>query len=459
MNKVVIGIAIALLAGFMLGSGWKPSGQAAQQQAAPAKAARKILYYRNPMGLPDTSPTPKKDSMGMDYIPVYEGEEAAVSGVVTLTPEKVQKLGVRTAAVVGGSLTRTVRASGVIAVNETRHYTIAPKFEGWIEQLNIDQTGAAVRRGQTLAEIYSPELVSAQQEYVIATRALHALAAAGGAERETMQALADATLRRLRNWDIPAREVESLRRGGAVRRTLVIASPADGVVLEKRAVEGMRFMPGEMLFDLAGLSDVWLLADVSALDLADVRVGQAVRFTTPALPGREFLGSVAFIYPTMTEATRTVKVRVVLPNADGSLRPALFGQVEIATGGGQRRVLVPVSAVLDSGVRQTVLVALDGGRFQSRDVRLGQRGDDAVEVLEGVAEGEEVVVAANFLIDAESNLKSALGTLGGHSGHGGTSPAAAGDATAHAGHEAQSVAQPAPAPGADAHAGNAQEGH
>ena len=440
MKKMIMVSALVavLAAGFGLGAWWgRPSPDDAKSQEV--QSPRTILYYRNPMGLPDTSPTPKKDPMGMDYVPVYEGEEPAVAGVVSLSPEKIQKLGVRTTKVAVQPIRRTVRASGTIAVNETQHHTIAPKFEGWVERLQVNQTGAKVRRGQVLADVYSPELVSAQQEYVIATRALAALSESAGPERETMQALADATLRRLRNWDVPDRELQALRQGGEPRRTLSIVSPVDGVVLEKRAVAGMRFMPGEMLFDLANLSNVWLLVDVSAQDLAEVRTGQAVRFTTPAQPGTEFSGSIVFVYPTMTEATRTVKVRVVLPNPTGSLRPALFGQVEIVTGSDEARPVVPQSAVLDSGARQTVLVAHGGGRFEPRTVQLGRRGDDVVEVLDGVVEGEEVVVAANFLIDAESNLKSVLGKLGGHGAHGAPAadpvePPAAQEPSPHAGH-------------------------
>lgn len=388
MKRLTTGLMLVgvLAAGFALGAWWdRPSvDHAAAQKGEPS---RKILYYRNPMGLPDTSPTPKKDPMGMDYVPVYEGEEPTVAGVVSLSPEKIQKLGVRTTKVAAQPIRRTVRASGSIAVNETQHHTIAPKFEGWVENLQVNQTGARVRRGQVLADVYSPELVSAQQEYVIATRALAALSESGGSERETMQALADATLRRLRNWDIPERELQAMRQGAEPRRTLSVVSPVNGVVLEKRAVEGMRFMPGEMLFDLADLSSVWLLADVSAQDLADIRIGQAVRFTTPAQPGAEFSGGIVFIYPTMSETTRTVKVRVVLPNPTGALRPALFGQVDIATGSEDPRPVVPHSAVLDSGTRQTVLVAHAGGRFEPRAVQLGRRGDDVVEILEGVTEG------------------------------------------------------------------------
>ena len=258
------------------------------------------------------------------------------------------------------------------------------------------------------------ELVSAQEEYAIATQALGRLS--DDASRSTMRALADAALLRLRNWDISAGQVAALERG-EVQRTLTLVSPIDAVVLEKRAIEGMRFMAGETLFQLADLSEVWVLAEIGANDLAEVGLGQQVRFTTPALPGRDFDGRITFIYPTISATTRTVRVRATVGNPRGELRPALLGQAEIAAQDGVVGLVVPRSAVIDSGTRQVVLVAHAGGRFEPRAVTLGRRGDDVIEVLDGVKEGEAVVVAANFLIDAESNLKAALQGLGAHEGH------------------------------------------
>jgi len=429
-RKLLILIVGGLLMSFAAGWWLRPSAPAhapnaeASSSATTASGEREVLYYRNPMGLPDTSPVPKKDSMGMDYVPVFADELERPEGMVVLGPEKVQKLGVRTALVERRSIDRTVRASASVAVDERRLHTIAPKFEGWVEGLRANQTGMAVRRGAALAQVYSPELVSAQEEYVIARQALDKVEA--GAPRSAMATLADAALRRLRNWDIAPAEIAALERG-EVKRTLTVVSPIDGVVLEKRATEGMRFMAGEVLFQLADLSEVWVLVEVSPLDLAEVRLGQTVRFSTPALPGQAFEGRVAFIYPTVSESTRTARVRAVLPNPRGALRPALLGQAEIVAASGTTRLVVPRSAVIDSGTRQIVLVAHEGGRFEPRAVTLGRRGDDVIEVLAGVEEGESVVVSANFLIDAESNLKSVLQGLGAHGGHGAAAESESGE--------------------------------
>ena len=412
-RRTSIFLALGLLASFALGWWIRPDPSTSDAPAAVAQA-QKVLYYRNPMGLPDTSPTPKQDSMGMDYVPVYADELEQPAGMVVLGPEKVQKLGVRTATVERRALGRTVRASASVAVDERRLHTIAPKFDGWVERLKANQTGMTVRRGAALAEIYSPELVSAQEEYAIATQALGRLS--DDASRSTMRALADAALLRLRNWDISAGQIAALERG-EVQRTLTLVSPIDAVVLEKRAIEGMRFMAGETLFQLADLSEIWVLAEIGANDLAEVGLGQQVRFTTPALPGRNFDGRITFIYPTISATTRTVRVRATVGNPRGELRPALLGQAEIAAQDGVVGLVVPRSAVIDSGTRQVVLVAHAGGRFEPRAVTLGRRGDDVIEVLDGVKEGEAVVVAANFLIDAESNLKAALQGLGAHEGH------------------------------------------
>lgn len=414
---VIIGLLASFAAGWWLRPTSPSHDPAADASSMPAASSgeRKVLYYRNPMGLPDTSPVPKTDSMGMDYVPVYADELESPAGMVVLGPEKVQKLGVRTALVERRAIDRTVRASASVAVDERRLHTIAPKFEGWVERLRANQTGMKVHRGEALAEVYSPELVSAQEEYVIARQAFGRIDA--GSSQTSMQALADAALLRLRNWDISAAEITALERG-EVKRTLTLASPIDGVVLEKRATEGMRFMAGEVLFQLADLSEVWVLAEVSPADLPELGLGQAVRFTTPSLPGQTFEGRIAFIYPTVSESTRTARIRAVLRNPRGVLRPALLGQAEIVAASGATRTVVPRSAVIDSGTRQVVLVAHDGGRFEPRAVTLGRRGDDVVEVLTGVEEGESVVVSANFLIDAESNLKSALQGLSTHGGHG-----------------------------------------
>jgi Cu(I)/Ag(I) efflux system membrane fusion protein len=402
-------VATSLTFGYWLGT-----HRTEQRKPAPAVAAtaeRKVLYYRNPMGLPDTSPVPKKDSMGMDYIPVYEGEEPRGSQVA-ISPEKVQKLGVMTEAAAVRELERSVRAVGTVQVDERRIQAVAPKFEGWIERLHVNATGQPVARGQALMEVYSPELVSAQQEYAVAWQGMESLKGATSEARAGMGQVAESALLRLRNWDISAEQIQRLQKDGKASRLLTLRSPVNGVVLEKTAVQGMRFMPGEALYKIADLSSVWLMADVFEQDLGLVRPGQAAQITVNAYPGKVFAGKVAFVYPTVNPQTRTAQVRLELPNPVGLLKPAMYASVELAAGAPEKALTIPSSAVLNSGTRQVVLVELAEGRYEPRAVRLGGQNGDYVQVLEGLVEGEKVVVSANFLIDAESNLKAALAGFG-----------------------------------------------
>ncbi|MDP3191497.1 MAG: efflux RND transporter periplasmic adaptor subunit [Rhodoferax sp.] len=381
-----------------------------------AQPEKKLLYYRNPMGLPDTSPTPKKDPMGMDYIAVYAGgadEEPLAANQVKISTDKVQKLGVRTEPAKLRSLDRLVRASGRIEPDERRVYAIAPKFEGYVERLHVNVTGQAVGKGQALFEVYSPELVSAQREYAIAVQGVGSLKDAGGQAQAGMQQLADASLARLRNWDISEAQIKALTESGATTRTLSFRSPVSGIVMDKKAVQGMRFMPGEALYQIADLSSVWVIADVFEQDIGLVKNGAKAIVNINAYPGKTFTGRVAYVYPTLNPETRTVPVRVELANPGGLLKPGMFAQVELPVGTKGQVITVPVSAVIDSGTRQIVLIDQGAGRYESREVKLGARSDSHVEVLDGVDDGEPVVVAANFLIDAESNLKAALGGLGG----------------------------------------------
>jgi len=413
---------------------------------APAQGGnkeRKLLYYRNPMGLPDTSPVPKKDPMGMDYIPVYEGGEdggPASGNEIKISTEKVQKLGVRTEPAQSRSLDRVVRASGRIEPDERRTYAIAPKFEGYVERLHVNVTGQPVGRGQPLFEVYSPELVSAQREYAIASQGMEALKDAGPQAQSSMKQLAEASLLRLKNWDISEEQVKALAKSGEAKRTLTFRSPVSGIVTEKKAVQGMRFMPGEPLYQVVDLSSVWVVADVFEQDIGLVRTGAKAKVRINAYPDKVFEGNVTYVYPTLKAETRTVPVRVELANPGQLLKPAMFAQVELPVSGKGHVVTVPVSAVIDSGTRQIVLVQHAEGRFEPREVKLGSRSENHVEVMEGVKEGEPVVVAANFLIDAESNLKAAVGGFG-HSGQGAAAPVTEAAASKGVGHRAEGMVE------------------
>jgi Cu(I)/Ag(I) efflux system membrane fusion protein len=412
----LLALLLAVAAGYWLGKEKVGAGGTAIATApavAPAeKAPRKLLYYRNPMGLADTSPVPKKDSMGMDYIAVYAGEDdggSSAAGEVKISTEKVQKLGVRTESAALRELARQVRAAGRVEIDERRLHAVAPKFEGWVERLHVNATGQPVGKGQPLFEVYSPELVSAQREYMVAAKGVAALKDAPADAQASMRQLAEASLARLRNWDISEEQIKALAAGGEAKRTLTFRSPTGGVVLEKKAVAGMRFMPGETLYQIADVSSVWVLADVFERDIGLVKAGQKVKLGINAYPEKIFTGTIAYIYPTLKAETRTVPVRIELANPGGLLKPAMYASVEFAVGARDKVVTVPVSAVIDSGTRQIVLVQKAAGRFEPREVKLGARSDEYVEVREGVTEGDAVVVAANFLIDAESNLKAALG--------------------------------------------------
>lgn len=431
MNKGVIAAAVvaALAAGGGYWAGQKSApvphvDGGATVAADTGKKERKILFYRNPMGLPDTSPTPKKDPMGMDYIPVYEGEqddEPVSANQIKISTEKIQKLGVRTEAATLRNLDKVVRAAGRIEPDERRTYAISPKFEGYVERLHVNVTGQPVSKGQPLFEVYSPELVSAQREYAIAVQGQESLKGAESHTQDGMRQLAESSLARLRNWDISEEQVKSLAKSGEARRTLTFRSPVNGIITEKKAVQGMRFMPGEALYQVADLSSVWAVADVFEQDIGLLKSGAKAKVKINAYPDKTFEGTISYVYPTLKAETRTVSVRIDLPNPNNLLKPGMFAQLELPTTVKGAVVTVPNSAVIDSGARQIILVQVKEGRFEPREVKLGARSDDRVEVVDGVREGEQVVIAANFLIDAESNLKAAVGGFG-HSGHGGAAP-------------------------------------
>ena len=410
-------LLVALLAGWLAGSSTRDDVPPRRDTEAP-QPERKVLYYRNPMGLPDTSPVPKKDSMGMDYVPVYSGDEpAAAPGTVVLPPEKVQALGVRTEPARRAPFSGMVRASGTVEVDETRQYVIAPRFEGWIERLHANQTGMRIRAGQPLATVYSPQLAAAQQEYRLADETARKLRQSDPASAASMLRLRDAARERLRNWEISESQLARLGTDDH-RPGLVLTSPADAIVVEKPVTQGARFEAGETILRLADLSTVWVVAKVPAAQAAGIATGQPARFESTTLPGQAFTGEVTFVQPVVDAATRTIDVRVAMPNPDGVLRPGLFGTVQLEQPDSQPALSVPRSAVLETGTRQVVLVQAAPGRFAPREVTLGRRAGDRIEVLEGLVEDERVVVSANFLIDAESNMQSALDGLGGHAGHG-----------------------------------------
>lgn len=424
----VLVISMVAAGSYRLGSQRGANDEPPAVNTQPQTENRKLLYYRNPMGLPDTSPVAKKDAMGMDYVAVYDGD--AEEGAVSISLEKVQKIGVKSEAAALRMLDKTIHATGRIEVDERRTYAIVPKFEGWVEHLYVNSTGQTVSRGQPLFDVYSPELVSAQREYALAGQGEKSLENADEEVKAGMRQLADASLARLKNWDIAEGEIGKLT-GGKSNRRLTYYAPVSGIVLEKKAVQGMRFMPGETLYQIADLSQVWVLADITEQDIGQIKTGRIAQVSIGAYPDKSFEGKIDFVYPTLNAATRTVQVRVEIANLQGLLKPSMFADVTLPVGSRARVLTVPTSAVIDSGLRQVVLVQLAQGRFAPRTVKLGSRSNDYVEILDGITAGEQVVTSALFLIDAESNLKAALGGLAGHAAHGGSAPLAA-DHSAHA---------------------------
>jgi Cu(I)/Ag(I) efflux system membrane fusion protein len=353
--------------------------------------SRKILFYRNPMGLPDTSPVPKKDSMGMDYLPVYDGE-ADEPGVVKVSAGKMQRTGVRSDVVGRREIDRTIRVPGSIQLDERRVTIIAPRSESFLNKVENVTTGDHVRKGQPLLEFFAPDVNTAAAQLV----------AAPGFE---------GSRRRLRNLNISEAMIAEIERTRNVPLSIAWASPRDGIVIERNAIEGMRAAPGDVLFRIADVSVVWALADVPEVASGAVKIGQPVTVRVRSLPDRTFTGRIALIYPQINKETRTTRIRVELPNPDAVLLPEMYAETEIATGNPGAVLAVPDDAVIDNGTRKILLAEKGEGRFEPRVIETGARGGGYVEVTKGVAEGDRIVTSANFLIDAESNLKAALSAM------------------------------------------------
>ena len=366
----------------------------------------KVLYYRNPMGLADTSPVPKKDVMGMDYVPVYENEAKDETGTVRISPERIQKLGVRAEQVERRILAQSVRAVGTIQIDETRQTVIAPRFEGWIEKLQADATGMQVKKGDPLFVFYSPDLTHIEAEYPFSHGQI--MANVGGAMAPATKHPMNGTIERLQSLAVPQDEIDRLLHEKTANYHITLRAPADGTVMEKRAIEGMKFSPGDMLYRLVDLSNVWVMVDVYEQDLARVAVGQAAKITIATFPGKIFEGKISFIYPDINKDTRTAKIRIDLPNPTGELRTDMYVSAELDTPTGTSVLAIPASAILNSGDKQIALVDLGDGRFQPHPVKIGATGGGYVEILDGLQEGNRVVTSANFLIDAESNMRAAL---------------------------------------------------
>jgi multidrug efflux pump subunit AcrA (membrane-fusion protein) len=455
--RLVSMLAFAILAVAIgwVGRGWlapaghtQAAGGSSAAQAGPCPGGAQARYWKAPMDPTYVREAPGKSPMGMDLVPACEDEGGTSAGTVRVSPDMVQNIGVRTARVERRDLSRRVRAVGRVDYDERLVDHVHTKIQGWVERLYVEYEGEMVKRGQPLLELYSPELVSTQEELLLAARYRDMTSESpfpdvsrGGS------ALFEATRRRLELWDIPERDVDRLLSTGEVRKSLTLYAPSSGVVTHLMVRKGMEVSPNNNLYTIADLSRVWLHADVYEYELPWIATGQKGRVELSYLPGRSFEGEVTYVYPFLDPKTRTARVRIELANDDLTLKPDMFANVTIETEVHRGVLAIPEEAVIRSGQRNLVIVALAEGRFEPRDLEIGiDSGDGWLEARAGLHEGEKIVTSGQFLIDSESKLREAVQKL-----------LSAGDPDA--GHEGHSMPESGTsAPAADPHAGHDMPG-
>jgi RND family efflux transporter MFP subunit len=383
-----------------------------KSDTAPEQGDREILFYRNPMDPSIISQVPRKDEMGMDYVPVYadEAESAAAQGaVVTIDPTVVQNMNVVTEAIERKDIRRQIRTVGYLGYDQERMVSVTTKFSGFIEKTYVNYIGQPVTRGEPLFEIYAPELVQTEQELLSAMSYVRSLSDAPAEAKARAEALLEAATQRLTFWDITPEQIRRLEETGEVVRTLKIVAPASGVVMKRMpGLEGMAAKPGMELLHIADLSNLWLTVEVFDEQLPWLDIGSPATVTLSYFPGVTYRGRVRYIEPEVSEKTRTIQLTLDVPNRDRRLRVGMYATVVFNPQVAEDAITVPAQAVIRTGKRDVVVVALGDGRFAPREVQLGSRGDGFIQVLEGLAEGEEIVTSAQFLIDSESNLREAI---------------------------------------------------
>jgi Cu(I)/Ag(I) efflux system membrane fusion protein len=418
MNKQLVITAILMLVlgaglGYLFAS--KPEPVSKEQPGTVLPDDKKPLFYRSPMNPAVTSPVPAKDAMGMDYMPVYAEENAAVdesAGSVKIDAVTMQNMGVRTATAKKSILSHNVRAVGRVAYDEERIVRLHPKTEGWIETLRVNKTGERVNKDQDLLSIYSPHHVASLQEYLLALNGLKILKNSPVEDiRRGAEELVKSSRERLHLLDIPAHQLHDLSNIDSLKKGLHIHSPTDGIVMQIGAREGQYVTPETELYMIADLSKVWVYADIYEYELPWVKVGDPVEMQLASVPGRIFNGHLAFIYPYAEAKTRTIKVRLVFDNAELLLKPELFADVTIYAGKQVDAVVIPSEAVIRSGAKSQVFVVRGAGKFEPRQITTGLASSNEIAVLEGLKEGEEVVTSAQFLIDSESKLREATAKM------------------------------------------------
>lgn len=376
---------------------------------------RKVLYWYDAMNPTYKSNKPGLAPDGMELVPKYADEEEGMEnmpvGTVKISPSKQQLIGVRTGAVQREQLARTIRTVAQIQVDETKIARIHVKIAGWVEKVYVDFVGKLVKKGDPLFSLYSPELVSTQQEYLIARRGQQYLGESPYSEvAQGAQSLLRAARDRLRLWDISEDQIKKLEETGEVSRTMTLYSPIDGFVMKRNLYERVYVNPETELYEIADLSTIWVNAEIYEYEVPYVRVGQQATMRLSYFPGKTYSGKITYVYPTLDPVTRTVKVRLQFPNPELKLKPDMFAEVQLQINYGNQ-IVVPQEAVLDSGTEQVVFVAHGDGYFEPRKIQMGPRLEDRIVVLTGLRPGETIVTSGNFLIDSESRLKSAMGGM------------------------------------------------
>ncbi len=383
---------------------------AASQPLPPA--TRQPLFYRHPMKPEITSPVPVKDNMNMDYIPVYADDAPGPAGTVKIDPVTVQNIGVRTARAERRTMGNTIRAVGRVDYNEERLARLNPKTEGWVDKLMVSTTGERVRRGTVLLSLYSPQLVTAQQEYLLALQNRAALKDSASPElQRNAQQLVDAARGRLELLDMPEHQILKLERSKEVMKNLHIHSPFDGVVVSIGARPGQFVTPGTELYQIANLDRLWVYVDIYENELPWVRVGDSAEMRVNAAPGRVFEGKVTYLYPMLDAKTRTARLRLEFSNSDRLLKPEMFAEVTVRGGRTLNAIAIPSEAVVRSGIREQVYIVRTPGKFEPREVQPGVSADGWTEIRAGVSVDDVVVTSAQFLIDSESKLREAVGKM------------------------------------------------
>jgi RND family efflux transporter MFP subunit len=412
----VYAILIVVLFGTAAGGYWLGSRSGMDQmihQSAEVQADEAILYWRAPMDPTETYDGPGKSKMGMDLIPVY-AEEAKVEsvGTVVMSDAVTQQMGVRYGEVHRMDLVRSIRTVGEVKVDEERVFLVNTRISGWVKKLHVAFDGAPVRKGDSLFDIYSPELISTQEEYIRALGYLDSLSdTASQSMVDGAQRLVTAARTRMINWDIPAEFVDHLNHTRTVQQTVTLPSPVTGVVLQKDVVEGGYITKGANVFRIVDLSQVWVHASFYDYELPWISLGQEVEVELSYLPGNVYKGQVSYIYPVLREQARDVHVRIVVPNKDLELKPGMFANVQLAGKTLKNVIVVPTEAIIRSGQRSLVILSAGKGTFEPREVETGGEGgpgNGLAHIISGLEPGERVVTSAQFLIDSESRLQEAI---------------------------------------------------